>query len=324
MCTAIAFHGKDHYFGRNLDYEYSYQETVTITPRNYSFRFRKCGNLNTHYAIIGMAYVVDNYPLYYDGTNEAGLSVASLNFPENAVYQPERERSDNVTPYEVIPWILSQCATVQEAKVLIQRMNLVSIPFSAELLLTPLHWLIADRKEAITLEAEADGIHVYNNETGVLTNNPPFPYQMQNLNNYMNLSSKPPKNCFSQDIDFKMYSRGMGAIGLPGDLSSASRFVRACFVKSNSVCSDSEADSVSQFFHILKAVEQQRGCVDVGNGQYEMTIYSSCCNVDKGIYYYTTYGNSQITAVDLYKEALDGEELVSYPLVCSLNVNWQN
>ena len=130
----------------------------------------------------------------------------------------------------------------------------------------------------------------------------------------MGLCTSQPQNLFSDKLDLKHYSRGMGAMGMPGDLSSMSRFVRAAFTRMNSVSGESEVESISQFFHILGAVEMARGCVHMGEGEYEITIYSSCCNTDKGIYYYKTYENSQITGVDLHKENLDGKELVSYPL----------
>ena len=104
-------------------------------------------------------------------------------------------------------------------------------------------------------------------------------------------------------------------MGLPGDLSSQSRFVRVAFVKENSVSGESEAESVSQFFHILGVVDQQRGCCELEEGKYEITIYTSCCNTQKGIYYYTTYNNHQISAVDMHRENLAGDELVRYPMV---------
>lgn len=312
MCTAVTYKTKDHYFGRNFDLEYSYNETVTIVPRHYEFKFREMGSISDHYAMIGVAYVVDNYPLFYDATNEKGLSMAGLNFPENAVYRPCMVGQDNVSPFEFIPWILSQCKNVSEAKNLLSRINLAGINFSRELPLSPLHWIIADRDSAITVEAVKEGIKVYDNEIGVLTNNPPFEYQMFNLNNYMSLSKDKPANNFAEGLSLNYYSRGMGAMGMPGDLSSMSRFVRAAFTKLNSVSGDSEKESVSQFFHILGAVEQQRGLVKTGEGEYEITIYTSCCNTDKGIYYYKTYDNWQITAVDMYEENLDGNEFVSY------------
>ncbi len=315
MCTAITYQTKDHYFGRNLDYEFSYEEQVTVTPRNYPFHFREKEIIKNHYAMIGMAYVVDDYPLYYDATNEAGLSMAGLLFSENAVYQQIRQEKDNITPFEFIPWILAQCSNLAEAKTLLEKINLVSIPFSDELPLSPLHWIIADKQQSITVEAVSEGLRIYDNPIGVLTNNPPFPYQMWNLNNYMHVSNEMAENRFLKGIKLKEYSRGMGGIGLPGDLSSASRFVRAAFVKMNAVSGESEEESVNQFFHILGAVEQQRGCVKMDSDLYEITIYSSCCNVDRGIYYYTTYNNRQIYAVDMYHTNLEQTSLTKISLL---------
>ena len=324
MCTAISFTTKDHYFGRNLDLEYSYIETVTITPRNYPLLFRKKESLNTHYAMIGIAYVHNGYPLYYDATNEMGLSMAGLNFPRNADYKPEMLEKDNITPFEFIPWILGQCSTVKDAKVLLDKINLLEEHYSDKLPLSPLHWMISDRESSITVESVKDGLKIYENPVGVLTNNPTFDMQLFHLNNYMNLSPQKPENCFSDKVKLERYSNGMGALGMPGDWSSQSRFVKTAFTKLNSVCGASEEESVSQFFHILGSVEHQRGCVDMGNELYEITLYSSCCNTDKGIYYYRTYENSQITAVDMFRENLDGEKVITYPLIKEQQIKWQN
>lgn len=324
MCTAVTYSTKDHYFGRNLDLEYSYKETVTITPRNYNFKFRKLNNIENHYAIIGMAYVANEYPLYYDAINEKGLGMAGLNFPTNADYKEEKEGADNVAPFEFIPWVLSQCANLDEVKKLLSKINIAKINFSDELPASPLHWIISDKEASITVESVKDGLKIYDNPLGVLTNNPTFDIHMFNLNNYMGLSTEQPENNFSKKLNLDTYSRGMGGLGLPGDLSSASRFVKAAFVKMNSISGDSESESISQFFHILGSVDQQRGCVHMGNNQYEITIYSSCCNMDKGIYYYTTYENGQVTGVDMHNENLDGTELVSYDLIKGQQIYMQN
>lgn len=324
MCTAAAYATKDHYFGRTLDLDHSYSEAVTVTPRNFPFHFRRVPPQETHYAMIGMAAVMDGYPLYYDAVNEKGLGMAGLNFPDNADYKPEVEGLDNVAPFELIPWVLGQCSDLAGARKLLGRLNLTNIPFNENLPLAPLHWMISDRTGSITVESVKDGLNIYDNPVGVLTNNPPFDFQMLNLSGYMNLSPEAPINHFSKQLALTPYCLGMGAIGLPGDLSSASRFVRAAFVKQNSVSGDSELESVSQFFHILGAVEQQRGCVRLDGGSYEMTLYTSCCNTDRGLYYYTTYENRQITAVDLYCENLDGQELAVYPLISTQQIRMQN
>lgn len=324
MCTAITYKTKEHYFGRNLDLEYSYHETITIMPRNFPLHFRKVDAPKQFYAMIGMATVIDDYPLFYEATNEKGLSMAGLNFPDNADYKPEMEGKDNVSPFEFIPWILGQCATVCEARKLLERINLVKENFSEELPLATLHWMISDREESIVVESVKEGLKIYENPVEVLTNNPPFEYQIFNLNNYISLSTERPTNSFSKALNLTTYSRGMGAMGLPGDLSSASRFVKAAFTRLNSISGDSESESISQFFHILSSVEQQRGCVHMGEGKYEITIYSSCCNTDRGIYYYTTYENSQITGVDMHKENLDATELIQYPLIQGQQICMQN
>lgn len=323
MCTAVTYRTTDHYFGRNLDLEYGYQERVTVTPRNYPFPMRKVADLILHYAMIGMATVVDGYPLYYEATNEKGLSMAGLNFPGLAHYFPVQSGKDNITPFEFIPWILGRCANIQEAKATLVQLNLVNISFSEELPLSPLHWIIADRERAITVESTPQGLKLYDNPIGVLTNNPPFDYHLYNLRNYMNLSPFPAENRFSADYELTQYSNGMGGIGLPGDLSSASRFVRAAFVKLNSVSGDSEGENVGQFFHILDSVAMPRGSVRVGE-KHDITRYSCCCNTDKGIYYYTTYGNRQIRAVDMHRIDLNGRIPISYELIDDQQFHFQN
>ncbi len=324
MCTAATYKTKDFYFGRTLDYEFSYNEEITITPRKYPFQFKNQETIINHYAIIGMAYVADNYPLYYDAINEKGLGMAGLNFVGNAYYNEPQQNKDNIAQFEFIPWILSQCGTTKEARKLIEKINLSNIPFNAQLPLAQLHWIISDSEESITIEAVKDGIKIYENPLGVLTNNPPFDKQLFALNNYMNLSNKSPQNTFAPNLELQQYSRGMGAIGLPGDLSSQSRFIRVSFVKMNSISSEAENESVSQFFHILNSVDQQRGACQLDDGKYEITIYTSCCNATKGIYYYTTYDNHQISAVDMHKENLDGDTLVRYPLIKGEHINYQN
>lgn len=324
MCTAATYETKHFYFGRNLDLEYSYEESVTVTPRNFPLVFRHAAPLQSHYAMIGMSYVKDGYPLYYEATNEKGLSMAGLNFVGNAVYQPPQPGKDNIASFEFIPWLLGQCDCLKDVRQLLARLNLTDTNFSPELPAAQLHWIIADREGAIVVESVEDGLHVYDDPAGVLTNNPPFPFHMQNLCNYMSLSPKPPANHFCQSLKLEPYSRGMGAMGLPGDCSSSSRFVKAAFTRLNSTSGDSELESVSQLFHILGSVAMPRGSVCMGGGKFETTIYTCCCNTDTGVYYYTTYDNGALTAVDMHREDLEGTAPRSYPMVQEPQVFFQN
>ena len=314
MCTAVSFCSGDHYFGRNLDLEYSYDETVTVTPRNYPLSFRSGLSLTNHYAMIGVAHVEEGYPLYYDAVNEKGLGMAGLNFPVSTEYKQPVSGKDNIASFELVPWVLGRCASLSEARRLLERINLTGEFFSERFPVTPLHWLIADRSGSLTVECLREGLRVHQNPVGVLTNEPPFGMQMWNLSNHMGLSARPPVNRLAPGVDLPAVSRGIGAMGLPGDLSSQSRFVRAVFARYNAMCGDSEQERVSQFFHILNSVAQPRGCVRPEGDKSVITVYSSCCNADRGTFYYRTYNGSHTHAVDLHRENLDGRNLSVYPM----------
>lgn len=324
MCTAATYKTRDFYFGRTFDYEVSYDEQIAVTPRNYPFRLRYAGDMVNHYAMIGMAHMEDGCPLYYEAANEKGLCMAGLNFVGNAKYAQPTEGKDNVASFEFIPWILGRCASLDEARTLLARTNVTDDRFGDRLPAAELHWIVSDKSGSLVVECMADGMHVYDNPTGVMTNNPPFDEQMFSLNNYMALSAEEPSNNFCKSLDLSCYSRGMGAIGLPGDLSSMSRFARVAFVRANSVSGDSETESVSQFFHILGSVDQQRGCCRLGDGKCEVTIYTCCINASRGIFYYTSYDNRQISAVDMNREDLSGSVVVVYPLLAEGQIAWQN
>ena len=314
MCTAISYQTKSHYFGRNLDLERGYGESVVITPRRYPLPLRHLPTLDEHYAMIGTAVVASGYPLYFEATNEMGLSIAGLNFPDNAQYADVTEGYDNVASFELIPYLLGKYASVNEVRRALGKVRVVATNFSAALPTSPLHWLISDASCSLTLECTAGDMRVYNNPFGVLTNNPTFDYHLTNVSNYMHLHEGPLANRLADGLPVGNYSLGMGALGLPGDFSSASRFVRAVFVKQKSVCDGSEEESVQQFFHILSSVAMPRGCVLAHDGQYEYTRYSSCCNSKTGVYYYTTYENRSIRHVHLRSVDLSSNTLSAFPM----------
>lgn len=308
MCTAASYLDRYHYFGRNLDLEVSYGQAITVTPRGMPLPYRCRPTDDEHLAMIGMAIVVEGYPLYFDATNEHGLSMAGLNFPGNACYNDVVVGKHNITPFEFIPWVLGRCRDVASARDLIEDTNLVDIAFSDGLPLSPLHWMVSDRTSSIVVEQTSSGMHIYDDSVGILTNNPPFPFHMLNLANHMGVSAGMIENRMAPGVGLEKYSRGMGGIGLPGDLSSSSRFVKAAFTKLNSLPGETDMDGVTQFLHILDSVQQQKGCCDLGDGKYEYTIYSSCCNTDKGVYYCRTYDDNRIVGVDMHRTDLDGSE----------------
>lgn len=303
MCTAIHWNG---FFGRTLDLERSYGEQIVVTPRNFPLSFRKRGRMDGHYAIMGVAHVEDGYPLYYDAVNEKGLAMAGLNFPGNARYHAACPGRDNVASFELIPWVLGQCASVGGAVRLLERVNVLAGSFSPELPMTPLHWMIADRERSVVAEPMEDGLRVYENPTGVMTNSPPFPRQVKEADAFAGLTPVEPEPDAS---DREAVSRGRGALGLPGDWSSASRFARAAFVRKCAA-----PGGVEQFFRMFDAVSVPEGCIALRDGGRVRTVYTSVCDPERGLYCYTTYESRHIRCVSLCREHLDGTVLACYPL----------
>lgn len=320
MCTAACLLKNELVFGRTLDYDFSYGDKVAITPRNFPFQLKRDKPLISHYAMIGMAHIASGYPLYYDAINEHGVAMAGLNFVGNAVYGTKKSGSIELAPHEFIPYVLGKCKNLSEAWKLIEKINLCDIPFSEEYPCSQLHWIVADKTGSITIESTSHGMFIYENPVCVLTNNPEFPQQLLNLSNYAALSPKPPKNNYVKSMALPQYSRGLGAVGLPGDWSSQSRFVRCVFARENAVCE--ENDSISQLFHILGTVNIPRGVCCTDDDKYHITRYTSVCG--NGVYYFTTYANRQITAVDMNRENLDANALICFDTDSKENISFLN
>ena len=300
MCTAISYHGSAHLFGRTLDVTETYRESVLITPRTMPLHFHAVPNLEQHYAFIGIGSKLYDTQFYYDAVNEHGLAIAGLRFPDNAVYHPKRADRANVTPYELIGWILGQCKTIADVRSLVKPLNLLNIPYNEQLPLAPLHWMVADQKAAIVLEPMADGLHVYENPFGVLTNNPPFPFMRDYVSLYRDVSAEGSENCLAPDIAMPQYCTGIAGHGLPGDFSSPSRFVRSLFLRSHVSDGNTLSESVSAYFHIMDNLAVPKGAVRTENGQSVSTAYTCCCDQNTATYYFITYENRTIRSVSLW------------------------
>lgn len=324
MCTCITFHASQFYFGRNLDLERGFGEKIVITPRNYRLRFRCLSDLDSHFAMIGMANVTEGYPLYAEAANEKGLCIAGLNFPGNAWYQKSKKEKINIASYELIPWILGKCRDAEEAAELLRDSCVTDDAFSERLTPAPLHWMLADQKRCYVVEPVKEGVKLYQNPVGVLTNNPPFPYHRENIRNYQHLTANPPENQFAGDLGLTPYGEGMGAVGLPGDASPASRFVRAAFLRWNSVCDEDAWSEISQFFHILDGVSMVKGSVRGAGGECETTIYTCCICPEEGSYYYKTYDNPQIHGVKMSEKNLKGSSLSVFEAAKQQEIVWQD
>ncbi len=324
MCTALTLKSGDMYFGRTLDLDCSYGEEICVLPRGYRLKFSETETPDACYAMIGMALVIDGVPLFYDAANEHGLCAAGLNFPGNACYMPSAAEKTNIAPFELIPWVLCRAKSISEVRELLSNANITDTRFSEAWPNNPLHWIISSRDGSIAVEPMQDGVRIYDAPLGVMTNNPPYELQMFNLNNYRAISSDNGENRFSRGLELDEYCAGLGGLGLPGDLSSMSRFVRIAYAHENSVSEADELSSVGQFFHLLSYVGMPRGLCRAANGQWDITVYTSCINADRGRYYYTTYNNRRISLVDMYNTDIDGNSLIRFKLKTDEDIFRQN
>lgn len=309
MCTAISY---NNYFGRNLDLEYSYNEQVVITPKNYRFNFTDNRILDKGYAIIGIATVCENYPLYYDACNEHGLAGAGLNFPYNDLYSnDENSVMLKIAPYEILLAVLRTCKSVAEVKELLTNTIFINKSFNDNFKATNMHYMFADSCSSITVESKNGVVNVYDNTVNVLTNTPTFIEQIENLKQYQNLTN--------EETNKTLNSKGTGALGLPGDFTSKSRFVRAEFLLRTTV---SLGNDLTEFYNVLSSVAEPKGLVKVNDNKYFYTQYSSCMDLKEKIYYYKTYENSRIYAVRLSN--IDGKDLAAYDLIKTQDIRFQN
>lgn len=326
MCTGILYrNGSQALFGRNLDLQYQLGNELTVCPRNYVLPFRHIKEITNHSAIFGMAIARYGYPLYFEGVNESGLGVASLNFPAYGKYSQEPEEGKtNITSFELIPYLLCTCKSVEEAKRELANMCIVADSFNAQIVSVPLHWIAADKNGSIVIEQTESGLHVYDNPLNVLANAPDYPAQAVNFANYIALSPAAPENRAAAHVDIPLYSSGMGSDGLPGGLDSMSRFCRVAFMLNNSKAEENQTSTVSQFFHILNCVAQIRGANLEKDGFYEITNYSAGADLETMDYFWTTYDCPQIQALHTKALDLDGSELICFPAESGEPIHWKN
>ena len=304
MCTAIRFNEK--YFARTLDFERSFGEEMLITPRGKM----RIGEADNRYAMMGIGVLRSGLPLYFDGVNEWGLSAAALNFPGCAVYGSASDGA-GVSSSHLISLVLGFCRSVAEAKDMLGKISITDRGADEKTPPTPLHWILADSRECAVVESVKEGLRIYDNPVGVLTNSPELPYHLTRLADISNLQAKNPSVGFSNR---PIYSRGMGAVGLPGDFSSASRFLRATFIKENTVFTDDKTMAVGRLLSSMSAVSVPCGCVITDEGEISHTVYTVLCDLEESTYYLTTASCRAIRKFTLADRLCEERTIVRVPI----------
>ena len=305
MCTCIFLKGTSSYFGRNMDFHYSFNEQVINIKRGKEFELKKAGKLKIKYSLLGIGTIRDGYPLFSDVMNEKGLAFAGLNFLNNARYNKYKKSKVNIAPYELPLFLLGNCSNIDEVKDILRNLNLLNEQFSLEIPLAYLHFMISDLEKSIVIESTKDGLKIYDNDLNVLTNNPEFTYHKNNIFNYINLSIEDPINSKFNNISY-----GQGLIGLPGDYSSMSRFIKSYFVKENIILSD---NPINQFFYCLDSVFMPYGLVKAKD-DFEYTRYQSCYDLKSGEMYYKSYNDRSIKNIS-FLDFTSNEDIEFFQLI---------
>ncbi len=322
MCTGIRFTNTagSMYFGRNLDWTQGYGERVVVTPPAACVpaafdRPRDLDPAHAH-AVIGMGIVALGTPLYFDCGNDAGLAVAGLNFPQSAHYAPDASGDKdavNVAAYEFPLWVARNFSTLAEVRAALAHVTVVAKAISPQLPVANLHWLIGDKTGSIVVECMVDGLHVWEDDADVLTNEPDFGWQRTNLRNYLTLTDTEPAAATWGAAKLTPFGSGMGLQGIPGDYSGPARFVKAAFVNSRYPAKDAERDNVTRLFRTLGAVAVPDGVARMADGSFEKTLYTSCFSAESLTYYHATYDDPQIRAYPLASCDLTATEPVFAP-----------
>ncbi len=300
MCTVLTLEG--NVVGRNLDLSYHYNEELVLCGRNVELEFRFLEDLKTHYAFMGVATRIGGRPMFYEAINEHGLFVAGLNFPNNCKYGEVKDGCLNLCPFELIPYLLGSFKTVEDVKKC--SLNLVDEVFMDGVLNAPLHFYVSDGVSSIVVECMEDGMHVHEDPYFVMSNNPPFEYQMEamkDLSSYTNAY---------QEVDAVHSCVGHGAYGLLGDSTSTSRFMLAAFLRK--YVSDS---SVSSCMRILDKVSMVKGSVVCQDGSLDYTVYSTVYDGKSFTMYYKLYDGMCVKKCSLSDGSLDLSEYVFEAMV---------
>ena len=302
------------YFGRNLDWSFSYGESILATPRGYHYDnvFGASGKAMPN-AVIGVGVVMADRPMYFDCANEHGLAIAGLNFPGYAefVHEPV-EGTDNVATFEFPLWVARNFDSVDEVEEALKNVTLVSqiVPGQQESLL---HWIIGDSERSIVVEQMADGMHVHHDDVDVLTNQPSLEWHLENLRSYVTADNTFPQASEWGRAKLAPYGVGAGMRGIPGDCYSPSRFVKVAYLNAHYPAKDSEADNVVRMFRTLEGVAMVEGAARMGNGDFERTLYTSCFSGQTGRYYWSTYDDPAIRYVSLADAAGAPADLLVTP-----------
>jgi choloylglycine hydrolase len=324
MCTGIRLIAENYTVvnGRTMEFGLDLKSEVMISPRGYS----RAGitpqggqglTWTANYASVGAnAFAMD---VLVDGLNEKGLSAGLFYFPGFAGYMPYRpaDADRTLAPWQVVSWMLDQFSSVDEVRAGIETIVVPDVKLQEHAL--EAHFVVHDASGAcIVIEYVGGRLNVHQNPLGVITNSPSFDWHMTNLRNYINYSFNNVEPVTLGSVELSPFGQGSGMIGIPGDVTPPSRFLRAAAYSQSVLPSATGPEAVLTAFHILNNFDIPKGSVREKDENDKVvadyTLWTSVNDLGAKQFYFRTHENSQIRMVDLMKMDLDATELVNYSM----------
>lgn len=323
-CTGISLTAQDgsRVVARTVEWAATPMQCgYVVAPRGHAHQsFTPKGHNGLQYTSkYGYVGIYTEYePFVVEGINETGLSAGLFFFPQYGEYAPyDPQHSDRtLCDMQFVSWVLSQFSSIDQVKKALDKIDLVTLDHK----IGSVHWRIAQPDgRMVVLEVVGGVPHFYENTLGVLTNAPGFPWHMTNLNNYINLKpGSAPDNTIADGIKLQPLGHGSGMLGLPGDFTAPSRFVRAAFFQTTAPVWDTGAETVMQAFHILNnfdiPVGSQHARADIPKGLPSATQFTSATDQKAMRFYYRTAWNCNIRCIDLNDIDFDAVSYQSHPL----------
>lgn len=321
MCTAITFKTMDNFnfLARTMDFSFQLDAEPVYIPKNYTFNSHvKDEKFVSKYSFIGSGRDMHGY-LFADGLNEKGFGIATLYFEENAKFSSRKNpKKLNIASDELVSWALGNISSVKEFENEINNLNIMGVKNEILGKILPLHWIISDKTgETKCLEITSDGVNLYENRVGVMTNSPKFTWHLTNLSHFNGLQPNEPSE--KQYGNFKTISDGPGngLMGMPGDYTSASRFIRASVLKQYTSGVKGPEKGLNAVIHILNSVDIPKGVkiTNTKNNTSDFTQYKGIMDLTNLSYYMLSYDSFLPHKVTLDEKMMKKNEPVVLPIV---------
>jgi len=324
-CTGVCIKAQDGsiIYARTLEFGADLESQVLFLPRGYqTVGTTASGNpgltWKSRYAAVGMNAYDKN--ILADGVNEQGLAAGIFYFPDYAGYQKvtPADEAKSMAPWELVTWMLTNFATVEEIKAALPSIKVTAVPYGSKNDVPPLHYTAHDASGgSLVIEYVNGELHTYDNPIGVITNSPTFDWHITNLRNYIKLSDSNVSAIDVDGITLAPFGQGSGLMGLPGDFTPPSRFVRAVALSHYAIPGKDAEAAVKTAFHILDSFDIPLGVVrpDADSGEpMEYTQWTCASDLKNRKFYFHTYDDRQVRTVSLDEFNLDATEPTTIPL----------